>query len=284
MSGIDLHTHTTSSDGTCSPRGLIDLASIQGLEAVAITDHDTVAGCAEALARGRTKGIEVIPGVEFSVDHPHLPDHGSFHLLGLFLDPEFPMLGRTLDVLRRKRKERALGITNRLDALNMPISAEEIERMSSTGAVGRPHIALQMVRMGYVSSLREAFDGFLSRGAPAHVPREKLEVTQAMHLIRSAGGLPVLAHPFSLCLEAQALEMFLVTLRGLGLEAIEAYYPDHTPEQTEHCLSLARSLDLAVSGGSDFHGDTGTADRSHAGLGIPMVPYGIIRGLRERLP
>lgn len=281
MGNVDLHTHTTCSDGTYSPSELVALASSKGLQAVAITDHDTIAGLSEARKTGESLDIEVITGAELSIDYD-LPESGHMHLLGLFLDPASHELREGLDWLRRKREERTPKIIRKLEEHGVHITGEEIMAKAGGGAVGRPHMARLMIEKGYVSSIQEAFDLYLKKGAVAYMPREKFHLTKAIHLIRSANGLPILAHPYSLKLGESKLEELLITMKEMGMAGIEAYYSNHSPEQTQLYLSLAERLDLVVSGGTDFHGDNKPEIKLGSGFGDLNVPYTVVQGLKER--
>lgn len=282
MSGIDLHTHTTFSDGTYSPAELIDLASQKGLNAIAVTDHDTVDGLPEALAQGRSIGLEVIPGVELSIEYD-LPDHGHIHLLGLFLDPSSPELNQGLAWLRTKRDERTPKILDLLNDHGIHIPEDEIRIRAGQGSVGRPHIARFLLEKGHVSSMQEAFDSYLKKGAPAYVPKEKFPLEKAIDMVRSASGLPILAHPYSLKLKGVELREFISSMKDMGLAGLEAYYSNHSEEQTQEYLALAAELDLCVSGGTDFHGDNKPDIMLGTGLGDLSIPHSVLTCLRDRL-
>jgi len=248
---IDLHVHSTASDGSFPPAEVVRQAKAGGLTAMALTDHDTVDGLAEAVAAGAREGVEVIPGVEISARCPG----GTMHILGLFVDYHNGLLDARLAVLKQARIDRNPQIIAKLNALNIPITMARVEEISGGGQVGRPHIARALMEGGYVKSIQQAFDTFLRMGGKAYVSKFRFPPDQALTMIREAKGIPVLAHPFTLNLgSALALKNRLIELKGLGLAGVEVYYSEHTPEQEALYLKLARELDLLVTGGSDFHG------------------------------
>lgn len=248
---IDLHAHTTASDGSLAPAELVQLAKKVGLSALAVTDHDTAGGLPEAEAAARHAGIDFVPGIEISVDHRP----GQFHLLGYFIDfrdPEF--LGR-LKFLQDSRSNRNVLMVEKMQAAGLPVTLEEIEQESGGGQVGRPHMAALLVRKGIVSTVQEAFDQYLADGKPCHLPKAKLEPPDAIDLVHQAGGVAVLAHPkFLRVPDEAALAVELEWARDAGLDGIEAYYSQHTPEETERYLRLAERFGFLVTAGSDFHG------------------------------
>jgi len=251
MKLIDLHTHSTASDGSYSPAEVVRLAKEGGLAAMALTDHDTVDGLPEAMAAGEEFGVEVIPGVEISAQFPG----GTMHILGLFVEYHNGRLDQRLAVLKQARIDRNPRIIAKLNALGIPITMARVDRISGGGQVGRPHIARALMEAGYVQDLQEAFDKYLGWHRPAYVSKFRFPPDQALAMIREAQGIPVLAHPFTLGLgSASALKNLVIELKGLGLAGLEVYYSEHTPEQEALYLKLARELDLQISGGSDFHG------------------------------
>ncbi|MCX5861624.1 MAG: PHP domain-containing protein [Deltaproteobacteria bacterium] len=276
---IDLHVHTSMSDGTFSPERLVRLAADKGLQAIAITDHDTVAGIGPARTEGAILGVEVVAGVEISTQWPS----GILHILGYFVDPENHALLVTLEHLRGGRLERIPKIIDKLRRCNVPISADEVHREAVGGVPGRPHVAEIMVQRGYVRTIQEAFDRYLKKGAPAYVEKVKLPPGEAVDLIVEAGGLAVLAHPYSLNqTEPLFLEQILRGLIAGGLKGIEAYYPKHTIEQTRAFLRLASELDLAITGGTDFHGSNKPEIQLGVVPGVVGIPYSILTKLKQR--
>ena len=251
MKLIDLHVHSTASDGSFPPAEVVRQAKAGGLAAMALTDHDTVDGLAEAVAAGDREGVEVIPGVEISAQCPG----GTMHILGLFVDYHNGLLDQRLAVLKQARIDRNPQIIAKLNALNIPITMARVEEVSGGGQVGRPHIARALMEAGYVSSIQQAFDIYLRMGGKAYVSKFRFPPAEALTMIREAKGIPVLAHPFTLGLgSAFALKNLLIELKGQGLAGIEVFYSEHTPEQEALYLKLARELDLLVTGGSDYHG------------------------------
>ncbi|MFS8581646.1 MAG: PHP domain-containing protein [Limnochordales bacterium] len=288
---IDLHVHSTASDGTLSPSEVVREAHARGLCAIALTDHDTMDGVAEALQAGMRLGVEVIPGVELNTESPA----GEVHVLGYFPPPEgwspeadpaghgAGVVGAVIDrefydllaSRRDSRAERARKMVQRLRELGMPLSYEDVLRQAGDAPVGRPHIARALLEAGYVESVKEAFDRWLHRGGPAYVPREKLSPAEAVQAIIDAGGVPVLAHPGRI--DGQWVIQELI---DAGLEGLECYYPEHTPEQTERYLGLAREHGLVVTGGTDYHGPRSPHD---ADLGSLPVPPEAVEQLKERV-
>ena len=248
---IDLHVHSTASDGSFPPAEVVRQAKAGGLTAMALTDHDTVDGLPEAVAAGEHLGVEVIPGVEISAQFPG----GTMHILGLFVDYHNGRLDERLAVLKQARIDRNPQIIAKLNALGIPITMARVEEISGGGQVGRPHIARALMELGYVRDLQEAFDKYLGWRKPAYVSKFRFPPDQALTMIREAKGIPVLAHPFTLNLgSAYALKNLVIELKGLGLAGLEVFYSEHTPEQEALYLKLAQELDLLITGGSDYHG------------------------------
>jgi predicted metal-dependent phosphoesterase TrpH len=275
---IDLHVHTTNSDGTLTPGEVVSLAAATGLRAIAITDHDTVAGVGEAQRAGTQVGLEVVSGVEISAQS----DRGILHILGYFVRPDHSELIEVLDTLRQGREERTPKILTKLRGLKLAVSLQEVNEEAAGGVPGRPHIARVLKRKNYVRTLQEAFDRYLKKGAAAYVPKRKLQPDEALRIIKSAGGIPVMAHPYSLLGKgAGSLETLIKRFIPLGLRGIEAYYPKHTPEQTELFLELGRKYGLLITGGTDFHG----ANKPDIELGVipgnSPLPYSLLESLKE---
>jgi 3',5'-nucleoside bisphosphate phosphatase len=251
MKLIDLHVHSSASDGSYPPAEVVRYAKEGGLAAMALTDHDTVDGLTEAVAAGETLGLEIVPGVEISAQFPG----GTMHILGLFVDYANGRLDERLAVLKQARLDRNPQIIAKLNALGIPITMSRVEEISCGGQVGRPHIARALLEAGYVQDLQEAFDKYLGWHKPAYVSKFRFSPDRALTMIREANGIPVLAHPFTLGLgSAFALKNLVVELKGLGLAGLEVFYAEHTPKQIAQYLKLARELDLLITGGSDFHG------------------------------
>jgi 3',5'-nucleoside bisphosphate phosphatase len=257
---IDLHTHTTRSDGDLSPTQLVERAQAAGVRVLAVTDHDTMAGIPEAIEAGGRVGVQVVPGVEISVSYVS----GSLHLLGYFAEPEPQPLTATLVELAAARRHRAERVVCLLGELGAPITLADIEARTG-GTIGRPHVADALIAAGYVATRQEAFDRFLHDHGPAWVPHEGIGPEDAVALVRSSGGAPVLAHPGTLRLGTRQLDGLVAKLTHHGLLGIEVHRPEHTPDQRAAYRKLARRHDLILCGGSDFHrpgdgrepGDTG---------------------------
>lgn len=250
---VDLHAHTTASDGVLTPSELVELALERGLRLLAITDHDSTDGVAGAMIRAAGTPLEVWPGIEISTDVPQ----AEVHMLGYFVDTTKPDFQETLTRLRDSRVLRAQQIVAKLNALGMPLTFERVRQLAGEGAVGRPHIAQAMIEMGYVQTARDAFNLYLSRNGPAYVERFKLTPVEALQLIKSAGGMPVLAHPTYIDPGENSgfdLTAFVRDLVDAGLVGIECYYGDYPPETVERLCNIAREFDLIPTGGSDFHG------------------------------
>jgi hypothetical protein len=276
---IDLHVHTTVSDGTLTPREVVRLAAAKGLSAIAITDHDTVMGVSEAQEEGALADIEVVAGVEIS----SRSDKGVLHILGYFVDVKFPRLLKRLDFLKRGRLERIPQMLEKLKGLGISIREQDVLRETGGGVPGRPHIAVIMARRGYVSTPQEAFDYYLRKGGPAYVKKAKLAPGEAVRLIRQAGGVPVIAHPYLLGEKDTAgLEQLVGDLVSHGLGGIEVYYPEHTLEQTQAYLEVVRRFGLAITGGTDFHGANKPGVALGVIPGVPPLSASLLEDLRSR--
>ncbi|MBU6997595.1 MAG: PHP domain-containing protein [Theionarchaea archaeon] len=263
---IDLHTHTTCSDGTLSPEALVQYAREKNLEAIAVTDHDSVAGNERAIQEGVSTGIEVVPGVELSAEC----EKGSLHILGLFVDSRSYSITEATVFLQKKRRERNISIIGALEVMGMSI---EKELFLHNAYLGRPHIAQALVRAGYCSTIDEAFEEYLKRGASAYVEREKLSERATIRSLIGAGGIPVLAHPVTVF----DVEKTVERLCKEGLKGIEVYYPSHTEENVDHFKFLAKQHGLFITGGSDFHG----SHKPHIDLGCMKVPYILLKRMKE---
>lgn len=265
---VDLHTHTTYSDGLLTPTALIAYAERISLCAIAITDHDTVDGVQEAVQAA--EAIEVIPGVELSTSEGPT----DIHILGYYIDPMHEGLLRKLREFRDGRYLRAQCIVEKLNQLGVPITLEQVLTKADAGCIGRPHIADVLVEDGVVSSLEKAFRHYLGHHAPAYVPKVKISAKDAIHLIRSAGGVAVLAHPGTV-----RRDELIPSLVAVGLDGIEAIHPNHGEAVVRYYMKLAQKHDLIVTGGTDYHRPRG--DRSD--LGALHIPYDCVLALRSRL-
>jgi len=275
---IDLHTHSTASDGTLTPRELVRYAKDSGLSAIALTDHDTIAGIGDALDEARSIGFEVVPGIEISVDY-----ETEMHILGYFSGKDYLNIEPALDALRRSREERNPKILRKLNKLGFDISLEEVKKEAQGEIVARPHIASILFKKGYVENMREAFDKYLSMGKPAYYRREKLTPEEGLGIISDAGGIPVLAHPIYLYLDYNHLNSLLYELKNAGLVGIEAYYVNNSEEDTQKFLELAEKHELLVTGGSDFHGGFKTGIEIGTGVGGLSIPYKLLERLKKTL-
>ncbi len=271
MGTVDLHTHTSASDGLLSPDELVQLAAQRGLRVLGITDHDTVAGLAPAQAVAAQLGVTLVPGVELST----AVEAGEIHVLGYFIDPGQPALCAHLERLMEARRERAARIVEQLRRLGFPFTLEDLETVAQGGTITRAHAARLLLVHGYVSSIDEAFDRYLGRNRPAYVPRSYPSPRQAVEIVLAAGGVPVLAHPLSV----HDLESVLAELVPAGLAGLEAWYAEYAPATQCELVDLARQWDLVPTGGSDYHGPAFRAGRE---LGSVEVPLEIVAELAAR--
>ncbi|WP_322905282.1 PHP domain-containing protein [Paenibacillus campi] len=273
----DLHTHTQASDGMNTPAENVKLAAEAGLAALAITDHDTVAGVAEALAAAEQHGIIVVPGVEIST----MEDGKDIHIVGYYLDIADTMLLERLEGLRRIRDERNELILEKLRELGLQITIDDVlaqlgRELLPDESIGRPHMADTLVAKGYVSDLREAFDKYLAQGAAAYVAPRSITPIEATEWIIEAGGVPVMAHPGIYGDDDLVVRIF----DHSRLAGIEVYHSDHLPEDEQRYLKLAEQRDLIVTGGSDYHGER-QGKVFHGPLGGRKVPVAVVQQLRE---
>jgi predicted metal-dependent phosphoesterase TrpH len=245
---IDLHCHTTASDGALAPAELVAHAHELGVTVLGVTDHDTIGGLEEALAAGDRLGLRVVPGVEISVRGPK----GSMHLLGYFEAPRPEPLATRIEEISAFRANRNRMIVERLCELGVPVAWEDVERRAR-GQVGRPHIAEALVAAGHVETKQEAFDRYLAAGMPGYVEAGSLGPVEAVELICRSGGAPVLAHPSTLKLEPGPLSEVVGEMRAAGLRGLEVYRPDHDDDERALFLHLCDEHDLVPSGGSDYH-------------------------------
>jgi predicted metal-dependent phosphoesterase TrpH len=276
MSRLDLHLHTTYSDGSLPPSEVLALAKHADVSALSITDHDIVDGIPEALAIGAGLGIEVVPGVEISSRF----GEGELHILGYCLDWQDDVLRERLAQLRAGRHRRNPRMIEKLNALGLSISYEEVKALAKTEAIGRPHIARVLMQKGYVGSAKEAFSRYLAEGKPAYVPRELPEPADAVAWIRDAHGVAVLAHPTWVKLNGENFLKLCERLKAQGLGGIEVHYSTHNAAQTAEYLDAAKRLDLLITGGSDFHGVTKPDIEVGVGRGGLHVPVSLLKPLQ----
>lgn len=247
MAKIDLHIHTTASDGRYAPFEIVRRAGELGLKVVAITDHDTVEGIPDSLEAARNyPALRVIPGVELSTDVPK----GEIHVLGYFVDYTDSEFNASLETMRNSRIGRARKMVEKLDNLGIHLEWKRVQEIAGTGALGRPHVAQAMLEKGYIASLQEAFKNYIGHGGPAYVERDKLTPVEAVKLIVKANGLPVLAHP----LTSGDVESTIVELKPAGLVGMEVYYAKYSFEDINPLLGFAHQYGLIATGGTDYHG------------------------------
>jgi predicted metal-dependent phosphoesterase TrpH len=272
---IDLHTHSSESDGSLSPKELVSAAKHEGLAAIALCDHDTTSGLAAFLRAGEFTGVECIPGVEISATWPE----GNCHIVGLGYNGRNAQLENALQKIRESRGDRNVVIIRKLEDLGIHITMEDVAGIAGGDVIGRPHMARIMVQKGFVASVQEAFDRFLAKGAPAYVDRFHLPPGSAVELLKRAGCIPVLAHPVQLRLNADELEDLVLKLIPCGLAAIEAYCPYDGAHDLY--IALAKKYSLAATGGSDFHG----ASKPDHKLGYyetdRQIPYSCLESFHE---
>ncbi len=280
---IDLHVHSTASDGTFTPGEIIRLAQVLALGAIAITDHDTVDGVREALTRGIPPTLGFITGVEISTAAPpEIPVDGSLHILGYGVDVDAPALGEALGRLQEARKRRTPRIIERLRALGFDLTVEQLAAEFGNGPLGRPHVARLMIDQGIVGSVDEAFNQYLGRSGPAYVEKYRIPAADAIRIIRGAGGIAVLAHPGVVNLPPDRSAADLVArLVEMGLGGIEAHYPAHRPDQIEAYTALADQYGLRITGGTDFHGTVTPDIMMGCGRGDFHVPYQLYENLLQ---
>jgi predicted metal-dependent phosphoesterase TrpH len=247
VSQVDLHLHSTASDGKYKPAELITKAVELGLKVISLTDHDSVEGIVPAIKAAKAfPDLTFIPGVEISTD---LPD-GEAHILGYFIDYTDPEFKKELEKFRDSRTGRGRRMVEKLGELGIKIDWARVQEIAGDGAIGRPHVAQAMLEKGYIKTFEEAFDKYIGHGGPAYVEREKMTPQEAVKLILRAKGIPVLAHPFTIKDSAAMVK----SLKAAGLMGIEAYYKDNTPAVTQATLKLAKKYGLIATGGTDYHG------------------------------
>lgn len=273
--GFDLHTHSVCSDGTTTPERNVGDAVTLGLEGLAVTDHDTVAGVADALRAAEGTGVQVIAGTEFSAEL----DGFSVHVLGYWIDAGFPPLAEELTRLGDERADRARRIVEKLHGLGVPVDLSRVVQLAGDAPIGRPHIAQAVVEVGAAETLTEVFDRYLADGGPAYVEKHAVAPVRAVELLAASGGVAVLAHPGLYGADASGgLSTDVIEeLAAAGLAGIEADHPDHTAEQRARFRDLARGLGLEITAGSDYHGEA-----KQNRLGCAVTPRAVVEALREQ--
>ncbi|BBD08808.1 PHP domain-containing protein [Desulfovibrio ferrophilus] len=277
MPGIDLHTHSTISDGTLTPTELVALGKRSGLRALALTDHDITDGLPEALAAGVEHDLEIIPGCELAVDSAT----GFMHILGLFLPPNPVQLNAKLEWLRERRASRNTRICDKLQSLGLDVTYERVLEIAGDGTVGRPHIAKAIIEAGGADSVQNAFDVYIGDSGRAYLPKDKLTPEEAIPLLKKEGATVILAHPYTLKLDGEPEARRIKDLKEMGLDGIEVIYTEHTRTMTEKYGKLVKDLDLLASGGSDFHGTVKPDISLGKGRGGLHVPYALLEAMKE---
>ncbi len=268
---VDMHLHTSYSDGKLSPKELLNKVKSAGLECVGIVDHDSVNGIEEAVNIGKNIGVEVIPGVELST----MLNDTDIHILGYFIDYKDKTLLEFLEFFREERIKRAKRIIHKLNSLNIPIDLDIVLEISQNSAIGRPHIAHAMVNGGYVDNYRSAFIKYIRDGGPAYEKKYKFPPEEAIKIINQAGGLSFIAHPGGFLEEKDIYHLI-----NIGVDGIEIIHPNHNKITTEYYKKLTSEYFLLECGGSDFHG--GMRDDDHA-LGKYTIPYSMVTAMKQRL-
>ncbi len=274
---IDLHTHTIYSDGSMTPAQLVRHAKEEGLSAVAVSDHDSLSGVAEAVAEGEKIGIEVIPAIELSAESAT-----ETHILGYFIDINNQTLLKKLEYVRQVRREREEHTCEMLNKLGFSVTMEEVEDIAETDVLCRAHFAKIMVKKGYVSSVKEAFDLYLANGRPAYSGKQALTDEEAVELINEAGGMAFVAHLHLTRKPHDELKEFLLRLKAKGLCGVEGYYTEYTPEMQQEYQALAQELGLLISGGTDFHGSFKPHISIGRGLGELAIPYSVLENIKSK--
>ena len=260
---VDLHLHTTASDGRLDPGVLVGVAAKKGLSVIAITDHDSIDGIAPALLAAESfPSLRVIPGLEINTDITN----GEVHILGYFIDYRNKELERALETLRNSREARARKMIAKLGELGIDVEWQRVKELAGGGSIGRPHIAQAMFERGYILSFQEAFIKYIGRQGPAYAERERLSPVEAVALVVKAGGLPVLAHPADIA----DLEELLIELKQAGLVGLEAYYNGYNRKTINRLVDLADKHGLLTSGGSDFHGLESANEIPIGGVDVPF--------------
>lgn len=276
MKKIDLHVHTTASDGTAAGREVVELAAQSGLAAVAVTDHDTVSGYAEAAKAGTELGVEVVPGIEISTKYG-----GAVHILGYYIDPNSDKLRPVLDWVVNDRDERNRKMAELMAADGLPVSYDDMRRRFGD-VIGRPHFADILVELGMANSVQDAFDRYVEKGQRYYIPRTILPIESAVEIICAAGGVPVLAHPFQYKRDDAGLREIIEYCMAHGLRGMECRYSDYDAEMVAYLERLADEYGLVKTGGSDFHG----SNKPHIALGTGIkgnlnVPYEFLSELKR---
>ena len=277
MNNIDLHIHTTASDGTASPREAVETAAALGHSAIAVTDHDSVAGVAEATRTGASLGVEIVPGIEVSSDYRD----NNVHILGYFVDPETASLRPVLDWVQIERDERNAKIAAMFERDGFDLSLAQLREEYPDSVLGRPHFCEHLMHRGYISSVKEGFEKYLGENGPYYLPRRRISMAGAVETIVAAGGVPVLAHPLQYRYSESEVIELIETAKSLGVCALEVYYSEFSAEQTAWLVRAAERYGMGVSGGSDWHGTRKPHISMGTGCGNLAIPYSILEDLRK---
>ena len=273
---IDLHTHSTKSDGAMEPREVVRHAKEAGLKAIALSDHDSIEGVEEAMDEGKKIGIEVVPAIEFSVQ-----SETETHILGYYIDIHDEYLLSRLEDVKRVREERTLDTHRKLTALGFDIDLDEVRAIAPSGIVGRAHFARVMANKGYAESVKDAFRKWLDNGRPAYSGLQLLTAAEAVELIKRTGGMAYVAHLHLIHLEDEPLEAFIKSLIPHGLDGIEGYYSEYTPEMQDKFQAMAKRLGIGISGGTDFHWTMKPHISIGKGLGDLAIPYSVLDNIKS---
>ena len=275
----DLHTHSYYSDGTYSPIQLIAEAERVGLSAIALTDHNTLTGLPEFLSAAETSSVEAIPGIEFSTDYMEM----ELHIVCLFIKPEhYPTITEITDEINRRKQQSNIDLIDKLRQAGFDISYDRIKATMPQGEPNRALIGAELMRLGYVTSVKEGFQKLLGAKCGYYTPPKHIDAFELISIIRNLGAVPILAHPFLSIKDEQQLEVFLAKAAACGLLGIETRYPLFSDEQTSSLEILAKKYGLAQSGGSDFHGENKPDIRLGSGKGALQVPLSFLNDLRQR--
>ena len=277
---IDLHVHSTCSDGSETPETVVDLAVTAGCTAMALTDHDGLAGVVRAGERAASLGIGFVPGCEISCAF----SPGTMHALAYFVEPGEGPLQSELERLRRDRSDRNTRLLQRLKDLGLPITWGEVDAAAGSSVIGRPHFASVLVANGAAASIQDAFDRLLAKGTPGYVPKARIDAAALIAVATGSGAAVVLAHPLSLGLDAPGLDHVLDELSAAGLVGMECYYGRYSPEERAGLSGMAKRHDLVATGGSDFHGTFKPDISVGMGTGDLDVPDAVLTGLLARKP
>lgn len=265
----DLHIHTCFSDGTFSPREVVEKAKAAGLSAIAITDHDSVDGIPFAQEAGREMDVEIVPAIELTAEEKD----SEIHILGYFIDYENAPFLEFLEKLRKERIERTSKIISKLQKLGVDINIEDVLKAAGTGAVGRLHLACCLKEKGYIKNIYDAFTKYIGEGKPAYVKRQRLSPQKTIEIIENLGGVSIIAHPHSI-----KNESIVEDLIKMGIEGLEVFHSDHSKRTSDYFLKLAKSYNLIITGGSDCHG----LRKEKILIGTVKVPYNVVEELRNK--